>query len=167
MKSPVFITPQFAVTDAMAPEDFAAAAALGFRSILSNRPDGEADGQLTARQESIHAWRAGMKFRHVPAPKLDLFTDHVVEAMGDAVASLDGPILSHCASGLRSAIAWAATSARTQNVDCVLAALRQAGFDVEFLRDDLEAQADRSRWIGPRAPALDCSEAALMVPLVA
>lgn len=167
MKQPIFITPQFAVTDAMASEDFATAAAMGFRSILSNRPDGEADGQMNARQESVAAWRAALKFRHVPAPKLDLFTDRVVEAMGDAVASLDGPILAHCASGLRSAIAWAAASARTQNVDCVLAALRQAGFDLEFLRDDLEAQADRARWIGTRAPALDCSEAALMVPLVA
>ena len=167
MKQPIFITPQFAVTDAMAPEDFGAAAAMGFRSILSNRPDGEAAGQMTARQESVHAWRAGIKFRHVPAPKLDLFTDDVVEAMGDAVASLEGPILAHCASGLRSAIAWAAASARTQNVDCVLAALRQAGFDVDFLRDDLEAQADRARWIGLRAPALDCGKAALMVPLVA
>ncbi len=167
MKQPIFITPQFAVTDAMAPEDFAAAAAMGFRAVLSNRPDGEAVGQMTARQESIHAWRAGLKFRHVPAAKLDLFTDPVVETMSDSVVSLDGPILAHCASGLRSAIAWAATSARTQNVDCVLAALRQAGFDLDFLRDDLEAQADRARWIGTRAPALDCSEAALMVPLVA
>lgn len=167
MNTPIFITPQFAVTAAMEPADFAAAAAMGFRAILSNRPDGETDGQMTARQESVLSWRAGLKFRHVPAPKLDLFTDQVVEAMGDAVASLDGPILAHCASGLRSAIAWAATSARTQNVDCVLAALSKAGFDLEFLRDDLEAQSDRARWIGTRAPALDCGEAALMVPLVA
>jgi uncharacterized protein (TIGR01244 family) len=167
MKKPTYITPQFAVTDAMAPEDFATAAALGFRAVLSNRPDGEAAAQMTARQESILAWRNGLKFRHVPAAKLDLFTDEVVEAMGDAVAALDGPILAHCASGVRSAIAWAAASARTQNVDCVMAALRQAGFDLDFLRDDLEAQADRARWIGPRAAALDCNEAALMVPLVA
>lgn len=167
MKQPIYITPQFAVTDAMTPDDFATAAALGFRAVLSNRPDGEVAAQLTARQESILAWRAGLKFRHVPAAKLDLFTDEVVEAMGDAVAALEGPILAHCASGVRSAIAWAATSARSQNVDCVLAALRRAGFDLDFLRDDLEAQADRARWIGPRAAALDCGEAALLEPLVA
>ena len=167
MKQPIYITPQFAVTDALAPEDFAAAAAMGFRAVLSNRPDDEAAVQMTARQESILAWRNGLKFRHVPAAKLDLFTDEVVEAMGDAVAALDGPILAHCASGIRSAIAWAAASARTQNVDCVMAALRKAGFDLDFLRDDLEAQADRARWIGPRAAALDCGEAALLVPLVA
>ena len=54
MKQPIFITPQFAVTDAMAPEDFAAAAALGFRAVLSNRPDGEAPGQ-TDGAAGIHS----------------------------------------------------------------------------------------------------------------
>jgi len=160
METPIFITPEFAVTSALAPEDFAAAAAMGFRSVLSNRPDGEAEGQLSGRAEAVLCWQAGLQFRHVPAPKLDIFTDEVVEAMADAVAGLKGPVLAHCASGLRSAIAWAAASARTQNVDCVLKALDKAGFDLEFLRDDLEAQADRARWIGPRAPALDCAEAA-------
>lgn len=155
-----FITPDFAVTSAMSQEDFAAAAARGFRAIISNRPDGEAPDQLTARQEAVHAWRAGLQFRHVPSSKLDLFTDPVVEGMGDALAALKGPVLAHCQSGIRSAIVWAATSARTQNVDCVLAALKGAGFDLDFLRDDLDAQADRSRWLSAPAPALDCAEAA-------
>ena len=159
MDKPIYITPQFAVTSALTPEDFAAAAAMGFRSVLSNRPDGEAEGQLTGRAEAVLAWQSGLQFRHVPAGKLDLFTDEVVERMADAVATLKGPILAHCASGIRSAIAWAAASARGGNVDCVLKALEQAGFDLDFLRDDLEGQADRARWIGPRTPALDCSEA--------
>lgn len=160
MNKPIFITPEFAVTSALAPEDFAAAAAMGFRSVLSNRPDGETEGQLSGRAEAVLAWQAGLRFRHVPAPKVRIFTDEVVEAMSDAIASLDGPVLAHCTSGLRSAIAWGAASARTQRVDCVLEALEKAGFDLAFLRDDLEAQADRARWIGPRAPALDCAEAA-------
>jgi sulfide:quinone oxidoreductase len=167
MDTPIFITPDFAVTSALAPGDFATAAAMGFRSVLSNRPDGEAEGQMTARTEAVHAWRSGLQFRHVATPKLDIFTDHVVEAVADAVATLNGPILAHCASGLRSAIVWAAASARTQNVDCVLKALEKAGFDLEFLRDDLEAQADRARWIGPRAPALDCTEAGKLETLTA
>jgi sulfide:quinone oxidoreductase len=159
MDTIVYITPNFAVTSALAPQDFAAAAELGFRSILSNRPDGEEAGQMTGREEAVHAWRAGLKFAQVPAPKLDIFTDAVVESMEEAIGRLDGPILAHCKSGLRSAIAWAAASARSQPVDCVLAALTAAGFELNFLRDDLEAQSDRKRWIGAPAPALDCSEA--------
>ena len=150
------ITPGFAVTSALAPEDFAEAARLGFRAILSNVPDGESADQLTARDEAVLAWRAGLKFAHVPACKLDLFTDPVVEGMNDAVGRLDGPILAHCKSGLRSAIVWAAASARSQPVDCVLERLTAAGFDLDFLRDELDAQADRKRWLGDPAVGLDC-----------
>lgn len=152
----VHITPSFAVTAALAPEDFAAIAKLGFKGVISNRPDDEEDGQMPARVEAAHAWRHGLKFAHVPAAKLDLFTDAVVEGMVDAIARIDGPILAHCKSGVRSAIVWAAASARSQSVDCVMAALEAGGFDLDFLRDDLDRQADRRRWLGPASPALDC-----------
>ncbi len=152
----IYITPHFAVTSALTADDFAEAARLGFGSILSNLPDDEVTDQLTARTEAGLAWRSGLRFAHVPAPKHNLFTDPVVEGMADAVARLHGPILAHCRSGLRSAIVWAAASARSQPVDCVLERLAAAGFDLEFLRDDLESQADRKRWLGDAAAALDC-----------
>lgn len=152
----VHITPTFAVTSALGPEDFQAIAALGFKAIISNRPDGEEDGQMTARAEAAQAWRHGLRFAHVPAGKLDLFTDPVVESMADALRGFDGPVLAHCKSGQRSAIVWAAAAARSQPVDCVLSALAEAGFDLDFLRDDLDRQADRKRWLGDGGTALDC-----------
>jgi sulfide:quinone oxidoreductase len=166
MDKVIYITPGFAVTAALAPEDFAEVARLGFKAVVSNRPDREDAGQLTARAEAVHAWRAGLIFRHVPATKHELFTDAVVEGMGDALRALPGPVLAHCKSGLRSAILWAAASARTQPVDCVLAALKAAGFDVEAIRDDLDQQADRARWLGA-APVLDCAEAERLPPRAA
>lgn len=155
MIAPTPITPQFAVTSALSPEDFALAARLGFKAIVSNRPDGEEPGQLTAREEAVLAWRAGLQFRHVPAGKHETFTDDVVEGMADALAGLAGPVLAHCKTGTRSLIVWAAASARSQPVTCVLDTLRAAGQDLDFLQDDLEAQADRRRWLGTSA-ALDC-----------
>ena len=158
-----YITPNFAVTDAPSPEDFAAFAELGFKSVISNRPDHEEDGQMTGREEAVLAWRAGLRFQHIPAAKHDLFSDPVVEFMADALNTLEGPVIAHCKTGLRSAILWAAASVRSDTVDCVLAALEKAGFDLDFLRDDLEAQADRKRWLGS-SPALDCREADLLPP---
>ncbi len=156
MEKITYITPHFAVTSELSPADFKVAAELGFKAIISNRPDDEDGATLTGRDEAVLAWRAGMRFAHVPAAKLDLFTDNVVEGMADAVARFDGPILAHCKSGIRSAIVWAAAGSRTQPVDCVLTALEAAGFELDFLRDDLESQADRSRWVGAAPTALDC-----------
>lgn len=97
----IYITPTFAVTSALSPEDFAAIAQAGFKGVISNRPDGEEDGQMTARAEAVLAWRHGLRFAHVPAGKLDLFTDPVVEDMEAQIRAIDGPVLAHCKSGLR------------------------------------------------------------------
>lgn len=161
-----WLTPSFAVTTALRPEDFAGLAALGVKAVLSNRPDGEEADQLSAAQEAAHAWRHGIKFRHVPADKHELFTDNVVDGMADALRELDGPVVAHCKSGLRSAIVWAAAVARSQPVDCVLAALERCGFDLDVIRDDLDAQADRKRYLG-HAGHLDCSGSAEVIPLIA
>lgn len=155
MDKVIYITPSFAVTAALTATDMNDVQAMGFRSVISNLPDGESNDQLTGRQEAVHAWRAGLTFRHLPASKLELFTDASIEPMEIAIRSMQGPILAHCKSGIRSAILWAAVSARSQPVDCVIAALADAGFELDFLRDDLDQQADRRRWLG-MVPAIDC-----------
>lgn len=147
MQDIVYLTPNFAVTGELSVADFALAAKQGFKAILNNRPDGEEEGQLTGASEAEHAWQAGLRYRFLPLDKHELFTDPVVEGMISALSELDGPILAHCKSGLRCAIVWAAASARSVPVDDVLATLEKAGQDLDFLRDELDAQADRRHWM--------------------
>lgn len=148
MQDIVYLTPDFAVTGELAPEDFAVAAGLGFRAILNNRPDGEDAIQLSSAAEAELSWQAGLRYRFLPLDKHELFTDPVVEDMINALDELEGPILAHCKSGLRCAIVWAAAKARSIPVDDVLAALEKAGQDLDFLRDELDAQADHRHWSG-------------------
>jgi uncharacterized protein (TIGR01244 family) len=136
----VQITPHFAVTGALQPDDIARVAALGFKSIVSNLPDGESQVHPTSRREAELAAAAGLGFRHIPVTKAEAFSDRVVDGMTEALRELEGPVLAHCASGLRSAIAWAAAAARSQPVDAVLAKLAAAGFNLKPLRADLEEQ---------------------------
>lgn len=159
----VFITPTFAVTSALAPTDFAEVRRLGFCSVISNRPGEEDAGQAAGHIEAAHAWRAGLGFQHVPAGRPGVITDAAVEGMADALERLDGPVLAHCSTGLRSAILWAAASARSHPVDCVLTTLHRAGFELDFLREDLLLQAGRKRRLGV-APALDCSGMEVFLP---
>lgn len=150
----VHITRHFAVTGALRPEDFAEAAALGFKSIVSNLPDGESQVHPTSQQEAQLAANAGLGFRHIPVTKAEVFSDRVVGGTEDALRALEGPVLAHCASGLRSAVAWAAAAARSQSADAVLAKLAAAGFNLEPLRHDLEEQRDPAH-SGDIPPTLD------------
>ena len=155
MNKIIQITPKFAVTGALLPEDFAEIANKGFKSILSNLPDGEASRHPSSAEESELAAKAGLDFRHVPTVKADVLSDHVVESVTQALSELEGPVLAHCASGLRSAIAWAAAASRVQPVDKVLAALEAAGFDLSAIREELEDQ--------PIGSSADAAPAALKI----
>ena len=151
----IYLTPHFAVTGALQPRDFPEIAARGFRSVLSNLPDGESSQYLAASEEAELANAAGLAFRHVPAIKSEVFSDRVVDGVHLALGELGAPILAHCASGLRSAIAWAAAAARNQPADCVIAALKIAGFDLAAIQDELEEQQGRAH--SAMIPlALDC-----------
>ena len=91
MNEPRAITPLFAVTGALQPADFAEIAAAGFKSVLSNLPDGESRVHPTSEEAAELAARAGLAYRHVPTTKADLFTDRVVDGVGEALRELPGP----------------------------------------------------------------------------
>ncbi len=137
----VFITPNFAVAGQLDAEDFPEIARLGFKTVINNRPDGEEDGQLPSHAAAAHALKSGLAYRYIPSGKLDLFSDPVVDAAENAISAGSGPVLAYCKSGTRSAIVWAAASARTQAPGEVLTLLANAGFDFDFLSDELEEQA--------------------------
>src|SRR6185436_3050354 len=111
MKQVKHITDEFAVSGALAPEDFAEVAARGFKSVISNLPDGEFKAHPASREAAAMAERAGLEFRHLPVTKFELFSDRFVADMYKALAELPGPILAHCLSGQRSIVAWAAATA--------------------------------------------------------
>lgn len=155
MNKVAYLNSHFAVTGVLQPADFREIADLGFKSVLSNLPDGESNSYLSASEEAELASSAGLGFRHVPAIKSEVFSDRVVDAVGQALAQLEGPVLAHCASGIRSAIAWAAAAARSQPADCVITALKNAGYDLAVLRDELEDQQGRAH-VASTPAALDC-----------
>jgi len=149
MLAPVFITEGFAVASALAREDYAMAAGLGFKTIVSLLPDGEKPDALASAQAMQAAAQAGLAFAYVPAAAFEVFADEPVSALRRVLGEAAGPVLATCFSGQRAAIVWAAATARTCPVNSVLASLEHAGFDFAFLRDDLEAQAHRPAWEPP------------------
>ncbi|HXE68819.1 MAG TPA: TIGR01244 family sulfur transferase [Hyphomicrobiaceae bacterium] len=155
MNKIVQITPQFAVTGALAPADLAAAARMGFRAVLSNLPDDELPAAPRSAEERALAARAGLGFAHVPVRKGDMGLQAIGEEMRAALSVLNPPVLAHCASGQRSALAWAVAAARCHSVDRVLLALTSAGFFFAPLRAELEGLATLGSPGSPLPAALD------------
>ena len=156
-----YITPEFAVAPQLTHEEFGALGAMGFRAIISNRPDNEDGLTLPATQAASLARQTGLVFHHVPARMDEVLDDAIVDAFAEALGKVRGPVVAYCKSGTRAAILWALASVRAKPVECVLKALLDAGYDLGFLKEDLEAQA--ARHIGRSEDieallALDCAD---------
>jgi uncharacterized protein (TIGR01244 family) len=125
------ITDSVSVAPQIAPEDVAAAAAQGFRTIVNNRPDGESFDQPAGDTIAAACAAAGLDYVAIPIDHTGFNLDQV-EAMAGALAK--GPVLAFCRSGTRSCNLWALAAAR-QGGDpaAIIAAAGQGGYNVAGL----------------------------------
>lgn len=89
------------------PNDLAVIAAMGFKSIICNRPDGEESFQPTFEAVEAEARNLGVRAIYVPiAPSGPTSADtaHFAEVFD----ALPKPVLAYCRSGGRSQAIWAA-----------------------------------------------------------
>ena len=123
------ITPQLAVSPQIRPEDLDAIRDRGFRSVICNRPDGEAGDQPTFEEIEAAAAAAGLEARYLPV-RTGLVRDEDAEAFSTALRDLPGPVLAYCRSGTRSATLWSLAEAGARALPDILAAARAAGYDM-------------------------------------
>ena len=121
-------------------EDFAAAHALGIRTVINNRPDGEAPDQLSDDEARARAQAAGLNYAFVPVVTGN-FRPESIGAFAEAAAENPGPYLAYCRSGTRSCYFWAFTAVRDRPVNEVLQAAAAAGYDLSTARLVLERLA--------------------------
>ncbi|WP_212523453.1 bifunctional protein tyrosine phosphatase family protein/NAD(P)/FAD-dependent oxidoreductase [Actibacterium sp. MT2.3-13A] len=131
------IAPSFAASPQIRPADVARAVQAGYKTIVCNRPDGEADDQPPAAEIAEAARAAGVEFRYLPI-KPGQFTDDLIRSFEDVLSTCKGPILAYCRTGTRSSTLWALTRAKMLSPDAILAATSKAGYDLSGLRPMME-----------------------------
>ena len=117
-------------------DDVATLAAQGFRSLINNRPDGEAAGQPDSVLIATMAARHGMTYRYLPVISGQV-QDADVEAFAQALAALPTPTLAFCRTGTRCTMLWALDAVRSQPLADVLHTAAVAGYDLDGLRSRL------------------------------
>lgn len=134
----VQLDPQVSVSPQLVEADFAEIAARGYRSVVDNRPDGEAPDQLPNQQAEALARQHGLEFRYQPVRNANVTDDDVVAAFAKLMDELPTPILFYCRSGTRCATLWTQVQSPRLGVDSALRIARNAGYNLDGLRDTLE-----------------------------
>ncbi|MEN9774262.1 MAG: hypothetical protein RL322_1332 [Pseudomonadota bacterium] len=91
----------YAVAGQLRPEDMAALAEAGFRSVIDNRPDGEDAAQPDHAVMRAAAEAAGLSFVYIPVGAA-FPVDAAAHQLREALPNLPRPILGYCRSGARS-----------------------------------------------------------------
>ncbi len=131
------LEPDMFVAWQLVESDFADLAARGFRSVVNNRPDGEAPDQLPNAQAESAALRHGLQFRFLPVNSMTVTNDNVVDTFARLLVELPRPILFYCRTGTRCTMVWSQASVGRFGMDKVLEIAARAGYDLQVLRDDL------------------------------
>lgn len=122
------ITPEFSVTPQIDPEELATIAALGFKTVIDNRPDTEAGPDHDSSVMAKAAKDAGLAFRYIPYEP-GMLTTELADTFEAALAEVEGPVLAYCRSGTRSSHLWAMSEAGKRPVEDIVGLAAQAGYD--------------------------------------
>jgi len=95
------LTPDFAVAPQLGPDDMAAVAAAGYKSVIINRPDYEGGpDQPTAAAVGEAARAAGLACEYQPVVS-GAMTPADVARFAELLDKLPGPVLAYCRTGTR------------------------------------------------------------------
>ena len=120
------LTDKLSVSSQLALTDLTVAADQGIRSIINNRPDGEAPDQPSSAELEAAAADLGLGYRHIPVVP-GQFRDEDVARFEAALAELESPVLAFCRTGTRSTTLWALSAAAKAVSSDLLSTARAAG----------------------------------------
>ncbi|MGV1756155.1 TIGR01244 family sulfur transferase [Rhizobium sp. A22-96] len=95
------IDDEYSVSGQITVEDLDQIKALGFKSLVCHRPDGESLDQTPFGAIEARAKELGLEITHVPVGPMGV-TEEAVQGMVDALDEFPRPMLGYCRSGARS-----------------------------------------------------------------
>lgn len=137
------LTSDFSVCPQLSERDIALLARRGVRSIINNRPDGEASDQPRSATLAAAAAAAGVSYHELPVAAGAITEEHV-DRFAHYLAELPAPQVAFCRTGTRAATLWALASARAgMPANDILVRAAQAGYDLAALLPRLTAAQPR------------------------
>jgi uncharacterized protein (TIGR01244 family) len=127
------VTEDISVAPQISVGDVEEAARQGFRTIINNRPDGEAPDQPTSGEMEAAAAAAGLAYYHLPVRGGP--TPEQVETTQRILEEAAKPVLAFCRSGTRSIVTWALAEAASdaRGPQELVELGRRAGYDLAGL----------------------------------
>lgn len=100
-----WLNARFAVSPQIHPTEIGDLKAMGFHTIINNRPDAEVPGQPLSDALEREATRLGLRYAYIPIVPGAMTNDDAIE-FAQVVSDAGGPVLAFCRTGNRSTQLW-------------------------------------------------------------
>lgn len=134
------ISDQLSVAPQLQVAELAQVKALGFASVINNRPDEEEAQQPLAADVAAQAKALGLAYQHQPVISGQI-TDADIDRFRQLLASEQAPVLAFCRTGTRCTMLWALAAAQPDNIDAIISTAAEAGYDISALKPRMQALA--------------------------
>ena len=131
------LTPNLSALPQTTAQDIGELADRGYRSIISNRPDGEAPDQPRWNDLKAAALARGMEAVHIPVVASQI-SEADIRAFREALERLPKPIAAFCRTGTRSTLLWALANEASLTAEERIKIAAREGYDLEPFRGLLE-----------------------------
>ena len=138
------VNDSFSVSPQISLDDVKDLAQRGIKSLICNRPDGEAADQLTVSEVETAAEGHGLKVSYLPVIS-GKFSDDDIDSFVAALEALEKPIHAYCRTGTRSVTLWALAQRRLgSDVPPLLEAAAACGYDLSSALQPTSGRATKS-----------------------
>ena len=138
------LTPNVTALPQPSAEEIGELAERGYRSIIGNRPDGEAPDQPIWAELKAAALARGLEAIHIPVVASKIGAADV-RAFREALERLPKPIAAFCRTGTRSALLWALANEASLTADERIGIAAKEGYDLEPFRALLSKETAHAR----------------------
>ncbi|KEO51778.1 TIGR01244 family sulfur transferase [Thioclava pacifica] len=136
------LSDNFSVAPQIEPEDVAKLAEMGFRTLITNRPDEEVDEEHSSAVMAKLAAKHGMNYHYLPYYPGEMTFDLVADYEA-IMKSAPKPVFGYCRSGTRSSHLWGMSEAGKMDLDKIIETAAHAGYDHSSLIPVLKFYATR------------------------
>jgi sulfide:quinone oxidoreductase len=130
------ITTDVAVAEQLNVSDIDELSNLGIKSIICNRPDGEAETQANHQEIKTAAIKAGIEFKYQPVIDSNVSNDEI-QQFKNYLAVLPAPVLAYCRTGTRSATLWSFSQADVLSITEILNLTKTAGYEMSKVTEQI------------------------------
>lgn len=129
---PIQLSDSFTVSPQILPSDVPRLAAMGFKSIINNRPDSEESNQPQSAEVAQAAQEHGLNYFSLPVISGNISADQS-NAFAEIFAHAPKPIFAFCRTGTRCSALWLMSSNECDSFEQRLAKTKEMGFDLSWV----------------------------------